>query len=71
MSDEALRLKAENERLRGIIRNVVAHGGRAADEYTRRDYACRLCGTPGDPFDSKDHGRECPWPSLVAEAEKS
>ena len=62
VADEALRLKAEVERLRGLIRAVVA-GVQPSDQ-------CPYCALwLRGPIEA--HGAGCPWPALVAEAEKS
>jgi hypothetical protein len=57
-TDEAVRLKAENERLRELIRAVVERVGLEQ---------CPACGTQEK---SQFHDRNCPWPALAAEAEK-
>lgn len=59
VADEALRLKAENERLRGLIRAVVEKVGVRDD--------CPICAAQAA---HSFHADDCRWPALVAEAEK-
>jgi hypothetical protein len=82
-ADEALRLKAENERLRGMLHDALIKADaerlremlREAIRIRRSDPAldsdCPIC----EPLVSsreypKSHFEGCPWPAILAEAEK-
>jgi hypothetical protein len=73
LADLALKLQAEVERLRGLIRVVVgtevpARGGSAM--CPRQEGTCWWCLARLEVAGGREPHREgCPWPVLVAEAE--
>jgi hypothetical protein len=64
------RISDEAERLRDLIRAVVAPGG--VGWCPRIEGDCPWCGRDleGEPQPTNRHDTDCPWPALVAEAEK-
>jgi hypothetical protein len=75
VANEAPGLKAENERLRGLIRATVMHemGAAPATAWCPRcDGLCWWCSINLEPVDGApdSHRPGCPWPALVAESEK-